>query len=250
MLLSIILLYKKELLTKIERFRDISRTVWFASRFAPMRRIFTLGFLSAIQDVSWAIAMIVTNKILTTLPNSTDALSAFSIAFNIEAICFMPGIAFMQSAQVMVGQFFGSKDIKGAERAAWTNTIFGSSFMALLGIPLALFPDFAISLFTKDAAVIEIGRIYLVLMGVTQFFMGVKFILMGSLNGAGDTKIPMYAELIEHWVLRIPPIVIMVLFYNSGTTTVWTIMALSNVIDAIAIFILFKNGYWKRLKLI
>ena len=249
-IVSLVLLYKRGLLIKVERLRDFFTTPFYVPRFAPMRKIFSLGFPSALQDVSWSIAMLTIAKILSMLPKSTEALSAFSIAFNVEAICFMPGIAFMQAATIMVGQHIGAGQIKEAEKAAWINTAFGSLFMAFLGIPLAIFPRYIISFFTKDISVIEIGSVYLTLMGFTQIFVGIKFILMGSLNGAGDTKVPFYAELIEHWAFRVPLIIVCVLYLGYGTTAVWVIMALSNAVNAIFVLFAFTNGYWKRIKLI
>ena len=249
-IICFLILYKRELFIKVEGLRTVFRFSFYAPRFAPMRRIFTLGFPTALQDISWSVAMITISKVITFLPDSTKALSAFSIAFNLEAICFMPGIAFMQAATIMVGQHFGAKQIDSAEKAGWLNTIFGSSFMAILGLPLAIFPEFLIGFFTKDTAVISIGKPYLILMGFTQLFIGIKFILMGSLNGAGDTKVPLYAEVIEHWIFRIPPIIIAVIFLNYATTAIWGIMALSNVINAVAMIFIFKNGYWKKIKLI
>ena len=194
--------------------------------------------------------MLIIYKVLSMLPQSTKILSAFTIAFNTEGICFLPGIAFVHAAQIMVGHNFGANNVKNAEKSVWICAGFGSSLMALMGLPMILFPDFLLSVFTNDPEVISIGSLYLMLMGASQVFLGFKFILMGGINGAGDTKTPLYIELVEHWGFRIPLVLLFLIIFNHSEKTVWFIMAASLVLSSIATFIIFQTGYWKKLRLL
>ena len=73
----------------------------------------------------------------------------------------------------MVGTNIGANNIKRAEQIGMVGAASSGLLSGLIGLILALTPDFWISFFTSDQEVLSVTKIYIQILGVCYLFQGV-----------------------------------------------------------------------------
>lgn len=142
----------------------------------------------------------------TVLAGRLDPVSTAShqIAINIAAFAFMVPLGLSSAGAVRVGTHVGAGDAAGARRAGWTAVAVGVGFMALTGTLFLLMPRVLIGLFSRDPAVLALGAALLFVAAVFQLFDGLQAVATGVLRGLGETRAPMIANFVGHWLLGLP----------------------------------------------
>lgn len=120
--------------------------------------------------------------------------------------------------------------------------------MAVIGAIFLVFPQTFIRIFTPDADVIEIGTVYLRFLAPTFGFIAFSLVLGKALNGAGDTFSPMVITLGSQLVVGLGLVII--LSHLIGLNGVWIGIALSNVVQGIAMWVWYHTGRWKSIKIV
>jgi Na+-driven multidrug efflux pump len=75
--------------------------------------------------------------------------------------------------------------------------------------------------------------------------MGFMFVLMNSLQGAGDTVPTMVISIITTWVITIPLAYFLPRYTNWGAVSIRWVMTASMIVGALANLIYFRTGKWK-----
>ena len=76
--------------------------------------------------------------------------------------------------------------------------------MCLSALAFLLFPESFARVYTRDGVVIALAAALIPIAGVFQVFDGVQAVCAGVLRGAGDTRVPMLANLLGFWALGLP----------------------------------------------
>lgn len=134
----------------------------------------------------------------------TVSLAAHQIVLNVASVCFMVPLGVSSAGAVRVGQAVGSKDATGAAVSGWTAIALGAAFMLCSSVALFVAPEFILRIFTTDRSIFAIGVPLLFLAATFQFFDGVQVTAGGVLRGIGNTRTPMFANLVGHWLLGLP----------------------------------------------
>ncbi len=134
----------------------------------------------------------------------TASLAAHQIVLNVASVCFMVPLGVSSAGAVRVGQAVGRKDATGAAVSGWTAIGLGAAFMLCSSIALFVVPEFILRIFTTDRGIFAIGVPLLYFAAGFQFFDGVQVTAGGVLRGIGDTRKPMIANLVGHWLLGLP----------------------------------------------
>jgi MATE family multidrug resistance protein len=135
---------------------------------------------------------------------SALALAGHQVALTLASLTFMVPLGVSVSAAVLVGRAVGRRDPDGARRAARLSIATSLAFMSLSALTLLLFPHAIASLYSNDPAVIAIAASLIPIAGVFQIFDGLQVTSGGVLRGFGETRSPMFANLVGYWVLGFP----------------------------------------------
>jgi putative MATE family efflux protein len=181
--------------------------------------------------------------------HGTYAIAALSIGLQIEAISFMPGVAFGTGAMTLVGQNLGAGKPGRAKKNGLTATWIATIIMSCVGLLFYIFAEQIIDLFTESVDVIVIGGDYLRIMAYSQPFLALAMVFSGGLRGAGDTKTPLIYTIIHSWLVRIPSIYVLGFMLNLQTTGIWWAMTLSTVTQGLATWWKFQQGDWQKIEL-
>ncbi len=209
---------------------DILRLGIYSSMQGFWRHLSRLGFL-------WVIG-----------PYGQYTVAAYTICMRLRILVMNPGFGIANAVAPVVGQNLGANQIDRAEKTARMGNIVGTSLMTGIGVLFLIFPQVFIQIFTNDLEVIKIGSVYLQFLSPTFGFIAFSLVLGKALNGAGDTFSPMIITLAAQVGVGLGLVILFSHFY--GLKGVWIGIALSNVVQGIAMWIWYRTGKWKTKKII
>lgn len=208
-----------------------------------MKRILGVGIPAAFESLFWQVASIIMMGLIVTF--GTHALAAHQLGLNAESLSYMPSAGFGIAATAFVGQSLGACRLDLVKRYVKEINKWGIILTIFTGGLLLFFPVPILSMLSNDVEVIELGAIYLRLMGLVQIPQLITGILNGAMRGAGDTKTPMYIGGIGLWGIRIPLSFVFSQGLGLGIVGVWLAMTLDLVIRFILTFIRYRRIKWQ-----
>lgn len=218
----------------------------FKPNKSTLSNITAIGLPAAAEQLLMRAGMVIFAKTVASL--STTSFATHQVCMNIQALSFMTGQAFAVSATSLVGQSLGRKRSDMAQAYCSKTRNIGFGVAVLLGLTFAFFGGDIVSLYNKDAAVIEMGGRIMLFVAFLQPFQTSQFIIAGGLRGAGDTKST--AKITTVTVLIVRPVVALVLV-NAGLDLygAWIALACDQLLRTALVFLRYKSGKWKLIKL-
>jgi len=130
--------------------------------------------------------------------------AAHQIALNVASVAFMVPLGVAMAITIRVGHAAGRRDDRAVRYAALCGVamalcaqVVSSSLM--LGIPHAI-----ASLYSNDAAVVNLAAQLMLLAGLFQFADGIQVASNGALRGLKDTRVPMLITAFAYWGVGMP----------------------------------------------
>lgn len=177
----------------------------------------------------------------------TEAYAAHNIAGTIETFSYLPGMGFGVAAATLVGQSLGAKKKDEAHKIGLMSYFLATVFMILIGVIFYIFAPIFARLFSEDKEVIDLVVKVLRIIALFQPFLCMTLVITSILQGAGDTKFPMYSTLIGIWGVRVLGVYVLGIKLNMGLVGVWIAYALDLTVRGVILMIRFINGKWKEI---
>lgn len=246
------------LATTIVNFGTFVAGLWFATRFRPFRKYRVLGHIWRIDwmlmrqllviGVPISVAFLLEYGLFSAAALlmgllSTAALAAHQVALQITAILFMVPFGISLAATVRVGHAVGRKDAKAVKRAGLVATLLGVVLASALTLAVVL-ARFAIAraFFGKApgaGAAVELTAT-LLLVGATFFVTdAVQTIVIGSLRGMNDTKVPLLLAAIGYWLIGFPCAYALAFLTQLGAVGVWIGLSCGTAVYALLLILRF-----------
>ena len=193
-------------------------------RLQPLVRMLILGIPIGFQyQLEWG-AFAVIGLLMGLL--GTEEMAGHQIALNLAAFAFMIPMGIGAAAAVRVGQEVGRNDAGGARRAAGAALSLGVAFMLGTALLFLGLPTVLARAFTDEPGVIGVAATLLPIAGVFQVSDGLQAVAAGVLRGVGDTRAPMWANILGFWVLGLPLSWLLGFRLGLGPTGLWWGLAL------------------------
>jgi len=132
------------------------------------------------------------------------AQAAFAISLRVGMIVPMVCFPLAGACATLVGQALGAGDAPRAWRAARIGLLFHCAIMWTFASGVLVFRHAIVSLLSDDPEVLRLGADFLLYSGCSFFFYGIYFVVMRSLQGAGDFAVPMALTLGNAFFVTIP----------------------------------------------
>ncbi|MCU1256504.1 MAG: efflux family protein [Candidatus Angelobacter sp.] len=211
--------------------RKRSSGLWNAPRRFELHRIrllLRLGFPAAVQLLleigAFAMATFLIGKL------GAVPLAGHQIALNVASFTYMVPLGICSAAAVRVGHAMGARDAHAAARAGWMALFFAALFMSCSGLMLFFFARPIARMYTPESNVISAGATLLLVAAVFQLFDGLQVVATGALRGAGNTRIPMLANLVGYWVIGLPLGAFLCFKMKMGAVGMWLGLCLALVL--------------------
>ncbi len=173
----------------------------------------------------------------------TNAYAAHMIASNLESLMILAGAGFEVAATVLVGQYLGAKRSRDAYSFGMLCMWLGLVLMSIFGLALYLCAPMIAGVFTQDADIIRLVVIALTFMALYQPPLALLVVLRGALQGAGDTKAPMYATAVGMWLVRMVGVYFFGFQLEMGLAGVWLSIFLDVLIRGVFLLYLYRNRF-------
>ena len=159
-----------------------------AKLFREILRVGAISSLSALQTVLTAV--ILTGFVARF---GTAALAGYGVGVRLELLQVPIVFAIAQALVVMVGTNIGAGQAERAKKIAWTGTAAAALICLVIGGSVAIFPHLWVRIFSDDAAVLEIGSLYMRIVAPLYPLFGAGLALYFASQGAGQMLKPVLA---------------------------------------------------------
>ena len=206
-----------------------------------------IGVPAGMEKLIMRVGQLVYNGMILSI--GTSAYVAHNVAGTIESYSYIPAMGFGLAVSTMTGVFLGEKNIDDARTAVKETYLLSAGVMIGIGAVFYLFaPQFA-SLFSETAAVQEQVVRVLRIIAWFQPSAALVQIMTGTLQGAGDTRFPMYATFIGIWGLRIGLGYFLAVPFGMGLSGVWIAYAADLVVRGLLLLERFRGGKWQEIEI-
>jgi putative MATE family efflux protein len=211
-------------------------------------RITKIGLPAAFQRLGWTLSVFVVFFILKQCPDFTSALASWTIGMRVESVIFMPLMALSLAVSSIVGQNLGAHEVERAFKAGWRVTSVGIWMMIAMAAVLFTCAGDIARTFSQDPQTIIYTTAYLKINSISEPFLALAQVLSGALQGAGDTKPPMWFSIFCNWLIRLPVAYIAAITFKLGPDGVWWAMASSVIIQSFMILARYQSRKWIQIK--
>jgi putative MATE family efflux protein len=211
-----------------------------------IRSLFAVSLPSAAESAMFSLGILALSGFAFRL--GTNASAAHQIVNQVESFSFLPCIGFSGAASALVGQALGMGDPRRATRSGWAAVRMAILWSTIAGIAFMVLPQALLGIFTNDDRVVQAGVGALAIVGIAQPAQAVIFTLGGALRGAGDTRFPLVATIVNWFVVRLPLAYVLAFPLGLGLAGVWAGIAADYFVRAALLAWRFNSGAWQRLR--
>ena len=204
--------------------------------------IVRIGLPAGIQSSMFSLSNVVIQSSVNSFGSIVIAGNA--AAANVGNFVYQVMNTFQQSITCFAGQNIGARKPMRVMTAMKVCIIWAVVFGVIFGVTSCIFGTQLLSMYSTDAAVIEVGLERMYIMHLTYFLCGIMDVLTGALRGIGYSVLPMVVSLMGACVFRI--FWVMTIF--AAFPTMACLIAsypVSWLLTALVLLIFF-NLIWKR----
>jgi putative MATE family efflux protein len=210
------------------------------------RRILRIGVPAAFDGaVLWA-GHFVFLRIISGI--GPTALAAHMVGIRVEAITYLPAVAWGAAAATMVGQALGNSDPRRASRAGHEAVLQCGMLGILITATFFFGADAIYRLMNNSGAVVEMGVPAFRLLALFQIPLIVGIVYAASLRGAGDTRFPLLMTILSTFCLRLPLAWLLGVHLGLGLVGAWLGMCSDMLTRSILAAARFARGRWMRIE--
>lgn len=209
-----------------------------------IKMLLDIGLPNSIGQTTTSIGFMVLNIFVLSYGEAT--ITALSIGNRINGLILMPAMGIGNALAAIVGQNLGADNLDRAKKAVRSAAILSTLVLTIGGIPIIVFAEQVVSIFTVDPSVLSQGTYYLILVTLAIPLMGIYQVFIGTFQGSGHTLFSMILMFGRLWLVRIPMIIVLKTFFDMGANAVWYSMIFSNVIVCIVGYIMYQSGRWEK----
>ncbi len=148
-------------------------------------------------------------------------LAAHQVAIGMASFTYMISLGVSQANTIRVSHQIGVKDYSALKMAALASTHLVLAFMLVMGFIFIIARNYLPLMFTLDPAVIEIAAVLLVVAAIFQVFDGLQVIMLSTLRGMADVKLPMFFAFFAYLLVGIPTSYFLSFVFNIGPQGIW-----------------------------
>ena len=171
------------------------------------------------------------------------------ILINLALLLILPAVGLGIASTSLVGQALGREDKNDAYQWGWEVVRVAAFIMALAGLPLWLFPQEILRLFTPDIHLIELGTWPLRITGFAIALEVTAMVLTQALLGAGASQQVMRINLIMQWAVLLPLAYFVGPFAGAGLTGVWILQGVQRVSLSMVYGVIWRSKHWADIKI-
>ncbi len=212
-----------------------------------MRSLTQLAIPNSLQQGLFALGVSVLFMIIGLVGSAQQAIG--HILINLALMLILPCVGMGIASTSLVSHSLGANKQDEAYRWGWEVVRLATFLMLLLGLPISLFADSILRLFTNDEQLITLGTIPLQITGISIIFEVTAMVLIQALLGAGASKKVMAINFVMQWCLLLPLAYLIGPILGYGLLGIWCIQSLQRISSSALYAALWRKRSWITEKL-
>lgn len=208
--------------------------------------IVTVGLPTAIGGSTMQFGFLLMTR--NVLKYGTQAMAAYGIGNKINGLITLPSNGIGSAVATIVGQNVGAGQHDRAQKGYQISMRISVVFLFVGGMILSrpVISTAIVRIFSSDPQVVGMAADFLSIMAFWCFANGVYNSSMGLFQGSGHTEVTMIVDATRLWVFRFASLYICEAWLHMAVRSVWYSVVISNGLSAVALYLLYRTGYWKR----
>lgn len=135
---------------------------------------------------------------------SKESLAAHQVAIGMASFTFMISLGLASGTTIRISHLIGQNKLSEMKHVIYASLHMVIFFMSMMGISFIVFRYQLPYLFTNDIRVVEIAVKLLIVGALFQIFDGVQVVLIGTLRGFADVRMPMILAFVSYIMISLP----------------------------------------------
>lgn len=197
-------------------FSHARNVVFQKARFVSVLRIgIPIGFQIIVEVITFSIGAVMMGW-LGEIP-----LAAHQVAIGLAGFTYMISLGISQATTIRISHQMGENDYVSLRKAALASTHLVLFFMSIMALIFISAKSYLPLLFTSDNDVVIIASKLLIVAAIFQVFDGLQVIMLGTLRGMADVKVPMLLAFVSYLLIGLPTSYILAFLLNAGPQGIW-----------------------------
>ena len=205
-------------------------------------KILSVGVPSGISSVSYSLSQVVSTAIMAIL--GMASISAKIYVSNIVFYVYVFGMTLGISTSLLIGWLAGAGKYEQAYRLNIQNLKITITTNILLSGVIYLLAEPLLGLFTKDPAIIAMGKSIMLIDIFVEIGRGFNHVEENSLRGAGDVMYPMVISIASCWIMSILFSYILGIKLGLGLMGCWIAFAMDEAFRGFLYFLRWRSRKW------
>ncbi len=214
----------------------------FPLKFA--KQVLAIGIPAGLQRLCWSLALMALLWVIAIARMPLTISTALTVGLRIESFAFLPTWAASFGVAVLVGNALGAGDRARAFSLGWATTTMSLMLSFVLGGLLFALAKPLAQFMSSDVANAAELALYLQVAAFRQPILAIMNTLIGSMQGAGDTRYAMWASVVTNLLLRSPLAYVLALMTSLGPLGIWLIMTASIGVNCLLIIARYQSKRW------
>ncbi|WP_426329610.1 MATE family efflux transporter [Pedobacter sp. R-06] len=217
----------------------------FLPDFIQIKAIVKIAAPAIFQFVIASCSWVFLAELVATTGGDTGS-AGYQTALRLMMFFMLPAWGLSNAAATLVGQNLGAGHIDRAEKSVFQTLKYIIIFMAIVSVLFLTCGHLFAAFFTSNENVIVVASKALKILSIGFVIYGAAMVFSSAFNGAGDTWTPTKINVFAFWLFQIPLAYFLAKFLEMGPTGVFIAIPTAEAGIAIAAYILFKKGKWKK----
>ncbi len=203
-------------------------------------KILMVGFASFARHVTGSVVAIVVNNSLRFFGGDM-ALIIVGILHRVTMFVFMPLFGVVQGMQPIVGFNYGAKKLDRVKEALKLSLITTTVIATFGWLLVQLFPFAIISVFTRDAEIIEKGSTIMRIVISVIPVIGIQIVGAALFQSLGKAVPSLILALLRQVLLFIPLVIILPRVFSLGLLGIWIAYPVADILSVILAALFLKS---------
>ncbi len=211
-----------------------------------IRTVARIGIPTGIQGVLLNLGGVFLLKFIGALEHGPAAQAAYTICYaQLFSLITWPSFGMRAAAGTVMGQNIGAGDPARGKRGVAVAACIGACWAVAIGALYWVIPGQLLALFgAVDEPIATYGKNFLHFLSFSGIFLATGLALTGGLQGAGETKIPMYIAFLSQIVILLGICQYFAMHDALTPTRVWAAILVSHMARMVITFAVFRTEKW------
>lgn len=209
-----------------------------------IKKILKIGVPSAGESAVYNTSQMAITAITAIL--GAVALTTRVYTFNIMSFMMLFGIAIGQGTQILIGYKVGAREFDGAYQLLFRSLKRSLLMTMVVVIPVVLFREPLMGIFTNNEKIIHEGGILLLLCLILEPGRTFNLVIISSLRAAGDATFPVKMAFVSMWGVCVPLSYLFGITLDLGLPGIWIAFIIDEWLRGIIMYFRWKSRKWEK----